>query len=313
MRQQMMARAGRVRALMLIAMACAALLLGGCSPDDAAAARVAAGALKARVQIALAAHSELLVRAMFEAPDSDEQLISHEVGQALKDGAQAGWRPDQDRIRFKFSRRDPRAAARAAFASQTGPVTEAMADIEAAAADFERAWPFGAEQFVCLKEGVFELTRNLRRVAVSFDQDGAGGRRYVRLRVPAEVALDRYAVAVRGGNGVAAATALQGFRQLVRDEERANEDVQAAYVQAAQAAGELYQAIEATERVSLVDAVKLVQRYAPMLSGLDPSVDGEGIARKAGVTLGKIDGSDWLKRFAGQPVPGAAIKCRTRN
>ena len=69
----MMARAGRVRALMLLAMACAALLLGGCSPDDAAAARVAAGALKARVQIALAAHSELLVRAMFEAPDSDEQ------------------------------------------------------------------------------------------------------------------------------------------------------------------------------------------------------------------------------------------------
>ncbi|HWI82632.1 hypothetical protein [Ramlibacter sp.] len=301
----------RLRALWLMAAASAALLLSACSPDDAAAARVAAGALKSRVNIALAAHSDLLVRALFEEPDSDERLIAGEVGQAFKDRTAAGWRADQQKIRSRFSRRDPRAAARSQFAAETKPVADAMNDIEAAAVSFEQAWPFGAEHFVCLKQGVFALTSHLRRAAISFDQNPAGSGRYVQLRVPAQVALDRYEVAVRAGKEIDAATSLQGFRQLLREEEQANEAVQAGYVQAAQAAAELYQAIEATERVSLVDALKLVQRYAPMLSGLDPSFDGDAIARKAGVTLGKVGSSEWLARFASQPVPGADIKCKT--
>jgi hypothetical protein len=93
-------------------------------------------------------------------------------------------------------------------------------------------------------------------------------------------------------------------------EEKKNEDVQAAYVQAASAAGDLYQAIEAVENVSITEVLRIVQRYAPVLNRFDDTIDGEAIARRTGVTLGKVEKSEWLNRFAGGPLPGVTVMCK---
>ena len=296
------------RAAWYAAVLATALALGGCSKDDAAAAKVAAGALKYQVTLALDAHAELLAQALVEERETDDQIVSAEVTRALATPNRATWTPDQETIRSKFASEDARTRVRSRFHAQVQPVLEAVADLEASAAGFEAAWPFGADQFVCLKQGVFELTRNLRKVAVSFDRDAR--QRYVRLQVPSQLALDAYEAAVRQGDGVAAAARLLAFRELLRTEEKKNEQVQAAYVQAATATASFYQAIESVENVSLVEVLTIVQRYAPVLSRYDDTLDGEAIARRAGVTLGKVDKSEWLKRFAGGPLPGVTVACR---
>jgi hypothetical protein len=304
---------GRRGRLLLAAIACVPLLiLAACSPEDAAAPKAAAAALERRVNVALNMYADLIVRADFEPPMSQENLIQGIVRQALTDSGQsASWHPDQARLRGQLADVDPRDKARATFKSETKQITDVVGDIESAAADYEAAWPLGSEQFVCLKQGVFKLARNLREVARSFDPDATTKKRYLPLKIDSLTALDRYDAAVRKPDGVIAATALLGFRDVMRAEAKANEDVQAAFVQAAQSAADLYAAIESVENVTLTDILKIVQRYAPGLTRLDDSIDGAAIAKSAGVALGKIQKSDdWLTRFADQPIPSASVKCR---
>jgi hypothetical protein len=299
--------------VLLAAIACVPLLmLAGCSPEDAAAAKAAADALERRVNVALNMYADLIVRANFEPPMSNEALIQGIVGQAIKDsGKSPSWQPDPARLRRQLADVDPREKGRARFIGETKQITDVVGDIQSAAADYEAAWPFGSEQFVCLKQGVFKLARNLREVARSFDPDATPKKRYLPLDIDSSTALDRYEAAVKKPDGAAAATALQGFRDVMRAEAKANEDVQAAFVQAAQSAADLYAAIESVENVTLTDILKIVQRYAPALSRLDDTIDGAAIAKKAGVALGKLQKSDdWLKRFADQPIPSASVKCR---
>lgn len=303
---------GRLGRVLLAAIACVPLLmLVGCSPEDAEAAKAAAAALKNRVEVALNMYADLIVRADFEPPMSQETLIQGITEQAIADSRKfPTWKPDPERLRRQLADVDPREKARARFKTETKQISDVIGDIDSAAKDYEAAWPFGSEQFVCLKQGVFKLARNLREVAGSFDPDATPKKRYLRLEIDSLTALDRYEAAIRKSDGVAAATAIQGFRDMMRAEEKANENVQAAFVQAAQSAAELYAAIESVENVTFADILKIVQRYAPGLSRLDDSIDGAAIAKKAGVALGKIQKSDWLKRFADQVVPSASAKCK---
>ena len=296
------------RAAVVGAILATALALAGCSKDDAAAAKVASAALKHQVTLALDTHAELLAQALVEERETDDQIVAAHVSRALASPNRTSWTPDQEEIRGRFASEDARSRVRAQFSAQVRPILEVITGLESSAADFEAAWPFGAEHFVCLKQGVFELTRNLRTVAVSFDRDARQS--YVRLRVPSQLALDAYESAVRQGNGVAAAARLLAFRELLRTEEKKNEQVQAAYVQAATASANFYQAIESVENVSLIEVLTIVQRYAPMLSRFDDTLDGDAIARRAGVTLGKVDKSEWLKRFASDPLPGITVQCK---
>lgn len=300
--------------LLVSLVACTSLLvLGGCSPDDAAAAKAAAAALKNRVNVALSIYADLIVRGNFETPVSQEEITKGIVTQAMHDAAaQPAWKPDRARLREQLTQSDPRDKARATFKKNTKEISEILDAIDASAIDYEAAWPLGSEQFVCLKQGVFRLASNLRKVAGSFDQD-ASSSRYVKYEFDGLAAQTNYGNAIKKADGVAAATALQSFRELMRTEEKANQDVQAAFVQAAQSAADLYTAIESVEKVGLADVLQIVQRYAPGLSRLDESIDGAAIAQKAGVALGKVEKSDWLKRFSENNIPSATVKCKEKN
>jgi len=292
--------------------ACVSLLaLGGCSPEDAQAAKAAAAALKRRVEVALNMYADLIGRAEFEAPMSQGELMQGIVGQAITDArSNPSWQPNQARLRVQLAERDPAAKAKARFKAETRNITNLFGDLDAAATDYEAAWPFGSEQLDCLKQGVFRLAKNLREVAVTFDPDAAPKNRYLKLEFDSLEALYLYQTAVKNANGVAAATTLLGYRDVLRAEGKANEEVQAAFVQSAQSAADLYAAIEAVENVTIGDILRMVQRYAPGLSRLDDSFDGAAIAKKAGVALGKLQKSDWLKRFVDQPIPSASVKCK---
>lgn len=307
--------AGRKAAKRLLAsmlVAAASLLLVGCSPEDAQAAKVAAAALKSQIDVALNAFADLIIRGNLEPPPAPEDVVKGIVGQALKDAAPnpGAWKPDPARLQRELAGRSAADAARKLFRNETGDITKAVGDIDAAAADYEAAWPFGSEQFVCLKSGVFRLTKSLREVARSFDADAKPSRRFQELFIEKQISLDKYEAAIRKGDGVSAAATLQGYRDILGAEAKANADVQAAFVRAAQSSADLYTAIESVENVSLADVLRIIQRYAPGLSKLDESIDGEAIAKRAGVVLGKVGQNPWLDRFANQPIPSVGVKCK---
>ncbi|WP_411883156.1 hypothetical protein [Polaromonas sp. YR568] len=284
-------------------------LLAGCSPEDAQAAKAAAAALKARVDNAINMYAELMAQARVEKPMPEEEIISGVVAQAMKDAKDPGWKPDLKNLRSSLADTDPRADIKKNLKAQTADVARELGRLESTAADYEAAWPLGSEQFVCLKENIFNLTKNLRSVATSFNADG--GARYTEFSIGSREARDRYVTALRAADGAAAAASLQSIRQVFRSEAKANEDVQAAFIQAAQSSADLYNAIESIETVSFSDVLKIVQRYAPGLSRIDDSLDGAEIAKKAGVVLGKIKNDEWLTRFSEQSLPRAGIKCKT--
>ena len=304
--------------MLVVVIACQPLLLlSGCSPEDAQAAKTAAKTMSSQVKVGLKMYEDLLVRSLFEEPMSQAQLISgiaNSAKNAAEEVARKGgvWKADEQRLRSQLADVDPAARARVNFQSQTKQIVDVVDDIESAAIDYETAWPLGSEQFVCLKQGLFRLAKNLRQVAGSFDSGNATNR-FVLLRKESRAALDTYESSLnqRPPDSVAAATALQAFRDVMRSEAKANADVQAAFVHAAQSAADLYTAIESVENVTLVDILRVIQRYAPGLAYVGDSFDGAAIAKKAGVTLGKVQSNgDWLKRFANQPIPSATIKCK---
>lgn len=306
-------RAGTGQRLRLAAAAlvvATSLLTGGCSPEDAKAAKTAAAALKLQVESALKVYADLIVRAMSLPPTPVSDDIQRVVVQSQADSKTPGWEADEDRLRQQFAPRDPAQNARNLYRAETADVTKAVADIDAAAADYEAAWPFGSNDFVCLKDGIFRLTHSLRDVARSLDAPPAAGRRYKALAVESELAVRKYTALIKAGNNVAAAVALQNYRELLIAERQANADAQAAFVRAAQSAADLHGAIEAIQNVTLAEVLRLIQRYAPGLSRLDESIDGEAIAKKAGVVLGKVSQSPWLDRYANLPLPSIGPKCK---
>lgn len=309
---EMAGRRAAKRLLASMLVAAAGLLLSGCSPEDAQAAKIAASALKRQVDVALNAFAELIIRANLEPPSAPEDVVKDIVGQALKDAAPNpdAWKSDPARLQQQLAGRNAADAARQRFRNETSDITKAVGDIDAAAADYEAAWPFGSGEFVCLKSGVFRLTKNLRDVARSFDADATPSRRFKELFIEKKVSLAKYEAAIRKGDGVSAAATLQAYRDILGAEAKANADVQAAFIRAAQSSANLYAAIESVESVSLTDVMRIIQRYAPGLSKLDESIDGEAIARSAGVVLGKVSQSPWLDRFANQPITSVGVKCK---
>jgi hypothetical protein len=296
-----------------VLLALASLLTTGCSPEDAKAAKVAASALNLQIDKALRAFRDLIYRAGKLPEETPEEKMKRVIATYQKRAAaDPQWAPEGDRIQAFLAPSDMAARLNRRFADETSDITKATADIEAAAADYEAAWPFGSSEFVCLKAGVFRLTKSLRETAVSFDP---GGSRYKALSVERDLVLARFKgaidkdVAAKTG-GTDSAIALQAFRDLHAAEIKANADVQAEFVRAAQSASELYSAIEAVESVSLTEVLRLVQRYAPGLTKLDESIDGEAIARRAGVILGELGKSKWLDKFANAPIPNVGPKCK---
>lgn len=291
----------------MLAAATACVLLAGCGPEDAAAAKVAADALKNRVDLAVTAHCELIARARFEERLTRAELINKEVSDSLAKVKLPGWSVDEAKLRKVVTYKDHRVAAKEACRGAAKPVLDAVEQVRQTAMDYEAAWPLGTDTLACMKQGMFVLTGNLRAFAASFDPEAKKNNRYIVLKTESSGAVRNYEAALKTGQGAPAATALQAFGDLLDEERAANLAVQASYVQAAQAAADMYTAIEAAQSFSLRDALRLVQRYAPKLTEFDDTLDGAAIAAKAGVTLGKVEESDWLKQFAGKPL--ATVQC----
>jgi hypothetical protein len=290
----------------------ASLLNTGCSPDDAKAAKAAAAALKLQIETALSAYSNLILRAGLESQEQTQKDIKTFMAQTRADAKAGKWEEVAEMARKQFTAYDLATTVRGRFRENTADITTAVAYIDAAAADYEAAWPFGSGDFVCLSESVYLLTHSLREVARSFDAPPMagkpGGKRYKPLVVESDLATKNYVALLNSGDEVAAAVALQGYRELMLAEKKANADVQAAFVRAAQSAADLYSAIEAVKNVTVTEVLRLIQRYAPGLTSIDDSIDGEAIAKKAGVVLGKVSQSSWLDRFATKPLSGPKCK-----
>ncbi|MES2946333.1 MAG: hypothetical protein V4772_25970 [Pseudomonadota bacterium] len=285
-----------------------AVAITGCSPDDAQAAKAAATALKTRVDSAINMYAELIATATIEPQKPEEELIREGVAGGLIDAKAANWEPDLKALRIYLADRDPRKKIKEAVTKNTQQVSLELKRIESTAADYETAWPLGSEQFVCLKENIFNLTKNLRNVAISFDP---GAPRYTEFSIDAKAAQTRYLKALRAGDGTSAAATLQAMRQVFRAEAKANADVQAAFAAAAQSSADLYTAIESIDTLTFADALKIVQRYAPGLTQIDDASNSDAIANKLGVTLGKIQSNAWLSKFSENAIPRTGIKCKT--
>ncbi|HEY6966632.1 MAG TPA: hypothetical protein VI229_04115, partial [Burkholderiales bacterium] len=278
------------------------------------AAKAAAAALKLQIETAFSAYATLLVRAEIEPQEKTQQDIKRFMEQTKAESKAGKWQDVADKLRKEFEPHDLAEAARSKFRVETAEVSKAIADVDAAATALEAAWPFGAGDFVCLKDSVYALTHSLRKVALTFDAPAfagsAGGSRFTQLSVESDRAARSYVAVLKNDDDAAAAVALQGYRELLATERKQNADVQAAFVRAAQSAADLHAAIEAVESVTVTDVLQLIQRYAPGLSSLDDSIDGEAIAKKAGVVLGKLNKSPWLERYAETRLPSIGPKCK---
>jgi hypothetical protein len=291
-----------------ISVALSCLLVAGCSPDDAKAAKVAAAALKQQVDAAINAFSALVVRAKARPAKTPGEIIARRVNSDRAEyETNAAWQADAPTIERELVRGSDADVIRQGMTVETVRLVQSMQNIADAAADYEAAWPLGSREFVCLKSGIFALTKNLREVAASFDPGRASYQTLIVERAPF---VPGYVKAVQGKDAVAATTMLHGYRDVLFAEMKANADVQAAFVRAAQSSADMYAAIESVESVSVADVLRLIERYAPGLSKLDDSIDGDAIAKEAGVVLGKVDDSKWLKRFADMPVPNAGPTCK---
>ena len=303
------------RLIATILLALSGLLTSGCSPDDAKAAKAAAAALKLQIEAAFSAYANLLIRAEVETQEATQRDIKVFMDQTRADAKAGKWQVVADKLRKQFEPHDLAEAVRRRFRTGTADVSKAINEVDAAATAFETAWQFGANDFVCLKDSVYALTYSLRKVALSFDAPAtagsSGGARYTLLNVESDRAAQGYVAVLKSGDDAAAAVSLQAYRELLATEQKLNADVQAAFVRAAQSAADLHTAIESVESVSVADVLQLIQRYAPGLGSLDHAIDGEAIARKAGVVLGKLNESPWLDRYAKAPLPSVGPKCKT--
>jgi hypothetical protein len=294
-----------------VVLALASLLVSGCTPDDAKAAKSAATTLRLQVDAALKAYKDLLLRAILEPAVPREELMSNYVALDItRATGNTGWTIDKPTIEGRLQRTDWQGEAAKAFYENAGAVVTDMKNVEDAATYYEAAWPLGSQEFVCLKGGVLQLAKNLGDVAGKLDPNGALYKSLDSEKIPAR---RRYQDAVRAQNAVTASAALHAYDSLLIAEAKANTDTQAAFVRAATAATELYSAIEAIESVSVSDILVLIQTYGAGVSKLDDSIDGEAIAKKAGVVLGKVGKSKWLAELANKPLPKLNVKCKIKS
>ncbi|HEY6967401.1 MAG TPA: hypothetical protein VI229_08035, partial [Burkholderiales bacterium] len=118
------------RLIASILVALSGLLISGCSPDDAKAAKVAAAALKQQVDAAINAFSDLVVRAKARPAKSPGEIIARRVNSDRAEyETNAAWQADAPTIERELVRGSDADVIRQGMTVETVRLVQSMQNI----------------------------------------------------------------------------------------------------------------------------------------------------------------------------------------
>ena len=293
------------------------LSLGACTSEEAEKAKLAAAAIKSAHASAVSSYSTLYLRGAGVEDRPLEQRISElaqrEIARASADGTVHETNEERrERLRKELMGDPPSVRAQQAAETEMAPVSQILRALEQAAADYAAAWPFGTQQFICLKDSATALAAGLKRSTLrfnSFEGTRPSGNLYVQLASESNDAARKISQATATKDLAATIEQTSKLRAIYVEEREANAKVQATFALAAQSANNLGRAIDGIATVSIGEILNLIASVVPQLAALNSQADADRIAQKLQITLGKVNGDTWLSHLAEQPT-GYTFKCK---